>query len=85
MEIGRPGVLFWIRLSVSPCLIAYADLGYTNCIYHHAEKNSSMSLRFMPSIGYQSIFLCSESVQPDDYFDFDLFQKHVALAQTYHG
>ena len=40
-----------------------------------------MSLRFLPLTGYQSIFLCGKSVQTGCLFCFDLFQKHVALAQ----
>jgi len=35
----------------------------------------------LSSARHQSLLLCGESVQKDAYFDFELFSKHVQLAQ----
>lgn len=78
---AEPGVLFWdtiIRESVPDC---YADLGY--------ETVSTNPCGEIPLCPYDScrllaINLYSYVVNPfkeDAYFDFDLFEKHVALAQ----
>ncbi len=78
---AEPGVLFWdtiIKESVPDC---YADLGY--------KTTSTNPCGEIPLCPYDScrllaINLYSYVVNPfskDAYFDFDLFKKHVTLAQ----
>ena len=76
-----PGVLFWdtiIRESVPDC---YADLGYRT-----VSTNPCGEIPLCPydSCRLLAINLYSYVVNPytkEAYFDFDLFKKHVALAQ----
>ena len=73
---AEPGVLFWdtiIRESVPDC---YADLGYRT-----VSTNPCGEIPLCPydSCRLLAINLYSYVVNP--YFDFDLFKKHVALAQ----
>lgn len=78
---AEPGVLFWdtiIRESVPDC---YADLGYRT-----VSTNPCGEIPLCPydSCRLLAINLYSYVVnpfKPDAYFDFDLFRKHVALAQ----
>lgn len=78
---AEPGVLFWdtiIRESVPDC---YADLGYKT-----VSTNPCGEIPLCPydSCRLLAINLYSYVVnpfKPDAYFDFDLFRKHVALAQ----
>lgn len=78
---AEPGVLFWdtiIRESVSDC---YADLGYRT-----VSTNPCGEIPLCPydSCRLLAINLYSYVKNPftkDAYFDFDLFKKHVALAQ----
>ena len=78
---AEPGVLFWdtiIRESVPDC---YADLGY--------KTVSTNPCGEIPLCPYDSCRLLAinlysyvvNSFTPEAYFDFDLFKKHVALAQ----
>ena len=78
---AEPGVLFWdtiIRESVPDC---YADLGYRT-----VSTNPCGEIPLCPydSCRLLAINLHSYVVNPytkEAYFDFDLFKKHVALAQ----
>lgn len=78
---AEPGVLFWdtiIRESVPDC---YADLGFRTI-----STNPCGEIPLCPydSCRLLAINLYSYVVNPfkkDAYFDFDLFKKHVALAQ----
>ena len=78
---AEPGVLFWdtiIRESVPDC---YADLGYRT-----VSTNPCGEIPLCPydSCRLLAINLYSYVVNPytkEAYFDFDLFKKHVALAQ----
>ena len=78
---AEPGVLFWdtiIRESVPDC---YADL-----VYRTVSTNPCGEIPLCPydSCRLLAINLYSYVVNPytrDAYFDFDLFKKHVALAQ----
>ena len=78
---AEPGVLFWdtiIRESVPDC---YADLGYRT-----VSTNPCGEIPLCPydSCRLLAINLYSYVVNPYTkaaYFDFDLFKKHVALAQ----
>ena len=78
---AEPGVLFWdtiLRESVPDC---YADLGYRT-----VSTNPCGEIPLCPydSCRLLAINLYSYVVnpfKPDAYFDFDLFKKHVALAQ----
>lgn len=78
---AEPGVLFWdtiIRESVPDC---YADLGYRT-----VSTNPCGEIPLCPydSCRLLAINLYSYVVNPftdKAYFDFDLFKKHVALAQ----
>ena len=78
---AEPGVLFWdtiIRESVPDC---YADLGYRT-----VSTNPCGEIPLCPydSCRLLAINLYSYIVNPytkKAYFDFDLFKKHVALAQ----
>ena len=78
---AEPGVLFWdtiIRESVPDC---YADLGFRT-----VSTNPSGEIPLCPydSCRLLAINLYSYVVNPftpDAYFDFELFKKHVALAQ----
>ena len=78
---AEPGVLFWdtiIRESVPDC---YADLGYQT-----VSTNPCGEIPLCPydSCRLLAINLYSYVVNPfkkDAYFDFELFSKHVALAQ----
>ncbi|WP_165020458.1 adenosylcobalamin-dependent ribonucleoside-diphosphate reductase [Dysgonomonas sp. ZJ279] len=78
---AEPGVLFWdtiIRESVPDC---YADLGFKTI-----STNPCGEIPLCPydSCRLLAINLYSYVVNPfkdDAYFDFDLFKKHVALAQ----
>ena len=80
-ESAEPGVLFWdtiIRESVPDC---YADLGYRT-----VSTNPCGEIPLCPydSCRLLAINLYSYVVnpfKPNAYFDFDLFKKHVALAQ----
>lgn len=78
---AEPGVLFWdtiIRESVPDC---YADLGYRT-----VSTNPCGEIPLCPydSCRLLAINLYSYVVNPftkDAYFDFELFEKHVKLAQ----
>lgn len=78
---AEPGVLFWdtiIRESVPDC---YADLGYRT-----VSTNPCGEIPLCPydSCRLLAINLYSYVVNPytkEAYFDFDLFKKHVSLAQ----
>lgn len=78
---AEPGVLFWdtiLRESVPDC---YADLGYRT-----VSTNPCGEIPLCPydSCRLLAINLYSYVVNPfqaDAYFDFDLFKRHVALAQ----
>lgn len=78
---AEPGVLFWdtiIRESVPDC---YADLGYRT-----VSTNPCGEIPLCPydSCRLLAINLYSYVVNPytkEAYFDFDLFKKHVALAE----
>lgn len=78
---AEPGVLFWdtiLRESVPDC---YADLGYRT-----VSTNPCGEIPLCPydSCRLLAINLYSYVVNPftnEAYFDFDLFKKHVALAQ----
>ena len=78
---AEPGVLFWdtiIRESIPDC---YADLGYRT-----VSTNPCGEIPLCPydSCRLLAINLYSYVVnpfKPNAYFDFDLFKKHVALAQ----
>lgn len=78
---AEPGVLFWdtiIRESVPDC---YADLGFRT-----VSTNPCGEIPLCPydSCRLLAINLYSYVVNPftpEAYFDFDLFKKHIALAQ----
>ncbi len=78
---AEPGVLFWdtiIKESVPDC---YADLGYKT-----VSTNPCGEIPLCPydSCRLLAINLYSYVVNPftkDAYFDFDLFKKHIVLAQ----
>ncbi|MCD8292994.1 MAG: adenosylcobalamin-dependent ribonucleoside-diphosphate reductase [Prevotellaceae bacterium] len=78
---AEPGVLFWdtiLRESVPDC---YADLGYRT-----VSTNPCGEIPLCPydSCRLLAINLYSYVVRPfqdDAYFDFELFEKHVGLAQ----
>ena len=78
---AEPGILFWdtiIRESVPDC---YADLGYRT-----VSTNPCGEIPLCPydSCRLLAINLYSYVVNPftpDAYFDYDLFKKHVGLAQ----
>jgi ribonucleoside-diphosphate reductase alpha chain len=78
---AEPGVLFWdtiIKESVPDC---YADLGYRT-----VSTNPCGEIPLCPydSCRLLAINLYSYVVNPftkDAYFDFELFKKHVGLAQ----
>ena len=78
---AEPGVLFWdtiLRESVPDC---YADLGF-----HTVSTNPCGEIPLCPydSCRLLAINLYSYVVNPftpDAYFDYDLFKKHVGLAQ----
>ena len=78
---AEPGVLFWdtiLKESVPDC---YADLGYRT-----VSTNPCGEIPLCPydSCRLLAINLYSYVVnpfKPDAYFDFDLFKKHVTLAQ----
>lgn len=78
---AEPGVLFWdtiIRESVPDC---YADLGFRT-----VSTNPCGEIPLCPydSCRLLAINLYSYVINPftsEAYFDFDLFKKHVALAQ----
>lgn len=78
---AEPGVLFWdtiIRESIPDC---YADLGYQT-----VSTNPCGEIPLCPydSCRLLAINLYSYVVHPfkeNAYFDFDLFKKHVGLAQ----
>ena len=80
-QSAEPGVLFWdtiIRESVPDC---YADLGFRT-----VSTNPCGEIPLCPydSCRLLAINLYSYVVNPftkDAFFDFDLFKKHVALAQ----
>jgi len=78
---AEPGILFWdtiIRESIPDC---YADLGYRT-----VSTNPCGEIPLCPydSCRLLAINLYSYVVNPftkEAYFDYDLFKKHVALAQ----
>lgn len=78
---AEPGVLFWdtiIRESIPDC---YADLGFRT-----VSTNPCGEIPLCPydSCRLLSVNLYSYVVNPftpEAYFDFDLFKKHVAMAQ----
>ncbi len=80
-QSAEPGILFWdtiIRESVPDC---YADLGY--------KTVSTNPCGEIPLCPYDSCRLLAINLYsyinhpftPEAYFDFELFQKHVGLAQ----
>jgi ribonucleoside-diphosphate reductase alpha chain len=80
-QSAEPGILFWdtiIRESVPDC---YADLGYKT-----VSTNPCGEIPLCPydSCRLLAINLYSYVVnpfRPDAYFDYELFKKHVGLAQ----
>ena len=78
---AEPGVLFWdtiLRESIPDC---YADLGFRT-----VSTNPCGEIPLCPydSCRLLSVNLYSYVVNPftkDAYFDYDLFKKHVAMAQ----
>ena len=78
---AEPGVLFWdtiIRESVPDC---YADLGFKTV---STNPCGEISLCPYDSCRLLALNLYSYVVNPftaEAYFDFDLFKKHVAVAQ----
>src|SRR5690606_37858459 len=78
---AEPGILFWdtiIRESLPDC---YADLGYKTL---STNPCGEIPLCAYDSCRLLAINLFSYVVNPftaDAYFDFDLFKKHVAVAQ----
>jgi len=80
-QSAEPGVLFWdtiIRESVPDC---YADLGFRTV---STNPCGEIPLCTYDSCRLLAINLYSYVVNPfrdDAYFDFDLFAKHVQLAQ----
>lgn len=80
-QSAEPGILFWdtiIRESVPDC---YADLGYKT-----VSTNPCGEIPLCPydSCRLLAINLYSYVVNPfkeDAYFDFELFRKHVGIAQ----
>ena len=85
MEIGRTGCFVlgydypWI------CAWLLCRPGLQNGIYQPMRRNSSMSLRFLPLTGYQSIFLCGKSVQTGCLFWFRPVPKTRGSRSTDHG
>ncbi|MEG1376760.1 MAG: ribonucleoside-diphosphate reductase, adenosylcobalamin-dependent, partial [Myroides sp.] len=77
----EPGILFWdtiIKESLPDC---YADLGYKTL---STNPCGEIPLCAYDSCRLLAINLFSYVVNPftaDAYFDFDLFKKHVAVAQ----
>ena len=78
---AEPGVLFWdtiLRESVPDC---YADLGYRTISTNPCGE--------IPLCAYDSCRLLAINLysyvvnpfKPDAYFDFELFKKHITLAQ----
>lgn len=78
---AEPGILFWdtiIKESLPDC---YADLGYKTL---STNPCGEIPLCAYDSCRLLAINLFSYVVNPftaDAYFDFDLFKKHVAIAQ----
>lgn len=78
---AEPGILFWdtiIKESLPDC---YADLGYKTL---STNPCGEIPLCAYDSCRLLAINLFSYVVNPftaDAYFDFDLFKKHVAVAQ----
>ena len=78
---AEPGVLFWDTISRESVPDCYADLGYRT-----VSTNPCGEIPLCPydSCRLLAINLYSYVVNPytkEAYFDFDLFKKHVALAQ----
>ena len=78
---AEPGVLFWDTINRESVPDCYADLGYRT-----VSTNPCGEIPLCPydSCRLLAINLYSYVVNPytkEAYFDFDLFKKHVALAQ----
>lgn len=78
---AEPGVLFWDTILKESVPDSYADLGFRT-----VSTNPCGEIPLCPydSCRLLAINLYSYVVNPftkDAYFDFDLFRKHVALAQ----
>ena len=78
---AEPGVLFWDTILRESVPDSYADLGFRT-----VSTNPCGEIPLCPydSCRLLAINLYSYVVNPftkDAYFDFDLFKKHVALAQ----
>ena len=78
---AEPGVLFWDTILKEPVPDCYADLGYRT-----VSTNPCGEIPLCPydSCRLLAINLYSYVVnpfKPDAYFDFELFKKHVRLAQ----
>lgn len=78
---AEPGVLFWDTIIRESVPDSYADLGFRT-----VSTNPCGEIPLCPydSCRLLAINLYSYVVKPftkDAYFDFDLFRKHVALAQ----
>ncbi|MCE2616189.1 adenosylcobalamin-dependent ribonucleoside-diphosphate reductase [Phocaeicola oris] len=78
---AEPGVLFWdtiIRESVPDC---YADLGYKTISTNPCGEIPLCPYDSCRLLAMNLYFYVQKPFTKDAYFDFDLFKKHVILAQ----
>lgn len=80
---AEPGILFWDNIISESIPDCYADLGYKTV---STNPCGEIPLCTSDSCRLLAINLYSYVVNPftkDAYFDFDLFKKHVIIAQRY--
>ena len=82
MEIGRTRciVLGYHIKGIRARLLCRPGLPYR--IHQSMRRNSLVPVRLLPSARHQPLLIRGQiRSKPDAYFDFELFKKHVALAQ----
>ena len=85
VEVGRTGcsVLGYHHTRIRTRLLCRFRLPHS--VYQPLRWDSLMSLRLLPFAGYQSIFLCSQSLHQGCLFRFRAVQKTCCFSSTHHG
>ena len=81
MEISRTGVLFWDTIIKNPYPIAMQIWDIAQFPPIHAVKSLLCPYDSCRLLAINLYSYVVNPFKPDAYFDFELFQKHVALAQ----
>ena len=83
MHGNRPNPEFFsgIPLSANRYPIAMPIMGYRTVSTNPCGEIPLVPLRLLPAFGHQPLWLCENPFTADAKFDFELFKKHVHIAQ----